>query len=441
MKVLYIVEKFAPISRVASIRNTKIAKYLSLIGNYEIDVFTNKKKRDIEDDELRKDLQYIHNIETIDSTNIFQKMFYYFQNRGKSHHSSLSQKQSNNKNSFFKKRLSDFKHFVSEMLILLSSYCVFKKFKKYFKKRIFQYDIVYTSYAPYFTHFFGRYCKNKNKRIIWIADFRDPVLVYSTPLLLKKYTKNFADKVCRKADIITTVSEGTLSLLYLTKKTKAKKLIISNGFDEIDYKNFEENKTKREKFTVFYCGTLNEGMDDFSIVSNALNDLIRDGLIDYKRVLIKYYGDDGSVFRKQMSLSYDVEFYFESHVQRSEILKEERSSHLLLLASYNNENSEGFITGKFYEYIKANVPILCVITGNKANSDLCRLVNRCNVGYSFEYVNGNYDDLKKFIYGQYRDYISNINSFFPNEEEIMMFSHANLVKKLVNVIEDMHIHD
>ena len=106
-----------------------------------------------------------------------------------------------------------------------------------------------------------------------------------------------------------------------------------------------------------------------------------------------------------------------------------KSSYLLLLVIPDDASAKGILTGKLFEYIGSNVPILAI---GPVDGDASKILNECNAGKMFE---RNQDvDLESWILNQITFYLSNDHTVISNSELKRRYSRLNLTKELHDII-------
>ena len=100
-------------------------------------------------------------------------------------------------------------------------------------------------------------------------------------------------------------------------------------------------------------------------------------------------------------------------------------SHLLLLIIPKIKNNKGILTGKLFEYIGSNKPILCI---GPTDGDAAKIIEECNAGKTFDYKD--FKGMSNFILnckkGKYKN-----NTFSDN------YTRENLTRKLSEIINEM----
>jgi len=243
-------------------------------------------------------------------------------------------------------------------------------------------DTIITTGPPNSTHLVGSKLKSNDPNINWIMDMRDPwsKIFYNEELprtnLASQIDLSLEKKCLKLADEVTLVSE---SMLPIQKKIYNRDyLIINNGFDHEEFsKTSSSNKNK--VLSIKYVGSMTEAAIPYNLFE-ALESLDK----KYRKTLrIDLFGSiNDRVVEIIKSHGLNDIVYFNGYLPHLESKKEMESADILLLVIPNTLDNELIITGKIFDYIGAQKPILCI--GPK-HGDAAKLINELNLGSNFEY--------------------------------------------------------
>jgi glycosyltransferase involved in cell wall biosynthesis len=224
-------------------------------------------------------------------------------------------------------------------------------------------DCILISSPPHSSQLIGLKLKKKNPEIKWIADLRDPWtdIYYYNDLLhtlpAKKLDSSYEKKVLINSDAVLVVSPS-IKRTFLTKSNEIvqeKIHVIPNGYDESDFLS-DVNSPTMDQFRITYVGTMADSYDPelfFKILKEIINEQ------PDLNLKLRLVGSISSGIKSQIEqngLGNETEFI--SYVPHEVAVNEMRSSNLLLLIIPNVNGSEGILTGKLFEYIGAQKPIL-----------------------------------------------------------------------------------
>jgi glycosyltransferase involved in cell wall biosynthesis len=231
-------------------------------------------------------------------------------------------------------------------------------------------DVVMTTSPPGSVHLIGA-AVQKATGAKWVADLRDTVVRHphrSTEGIgaraKEKARAGIAQLVARRADAIVTAAEA------ITEETRAlgprgKLVTITNGCDFDDFAGLEYRRADRLRLT--HAGSF-FGKRDPKPFLQALAD---SGLED---VTVRFLGDfrpGDREFMESLGLQDRVELI--DHVPRRESLRLQRDSDaLLLLIPDADGRGRGILSGKVFEYLAAERPILALVPPDGAAADLIR---------------------------------------------------------------------
>ncbi len=261
-------------------------------------------------------------------------------------------------------------------------------------------DVIITTGPPQSIHLIGLRLK-KSTNIPWIADFRDPWTSTDlhSALKLTRYAENkhlrLESKVIKAADHIIAIGNDMKDEF---QRIGAKFItVITNGYDESDIRT--EGAEPDHKFSVVHLGTLH-----FTRNSSALwKALSEKSLADQQfanDLSIKLIGTvDFKVIQEIESLKlkdYLSITKFVKHAEGMDILR--KSSVLLLLINKSN-NARGVITGKLFEYLAAQRPVLMI---GPADGDAASIIKETESGQIAEFEDHN--KIRQIIDAYYEQY-------------------------------------
>jgi glycosyltransferase involved in cell wall biosynthesis len=229
--------------------------------------------------------------------------------------------------------------------------------------------------------------------------------------------------VFRECDKIITVGETMKK--DLSKITAVPIEVITNGYDEEDYKNGNVELT--EKFTLSNIGLLPKGQNHPALW-NAIGELVKEDADFAKNLEIRFVGHVDAVVKKSLEETGIVSYCkMIDYVSHDKVVEYQKSSHVLLLNINNVANAEYLLTGKLFEYLAAERPILCI--GPKLG-DAAKIIDECKAGEVFEF--GDKDGIKKYISEKFNHFKNGI----PENKNSLhqKYSRRELTKKLKECI-------
>src|SRR5439155_17035443 len=231
-------------------------------------------------------------------------------------------------------------------------------------------DVVLTTSPPGSVHLIGAAVK-KATGAKWVADLRDSLALHAHrssegigARAKQKARAGIAHLVARQADAIVAAAE---SIAAETRglNPRGRVVTIANGCDFDDFAGLEY--VRGERFRLTHAGSF-FGKRDPKPFLHALAD---SGLED---VTVRFVGDFRPAdrgFMESLGLADRVELI--DHVPRRESLRLQRDSDaLLLLIPDAGGRGRGVLSGKVFEYLAAERPVLAVVPEDGAAAQLIR---------------------------------------------------------------------
>jgi glycosyltransferase involved in cell wall biosynthesis len=290
---------------------------------------------------------------------------------------------------------------------------------------------IITTSPPHSTQLIGLKLKEQYD-VNWIADLRDPwtdiyyykkmnhtVLARNLDLRYERYVLEQADKIVVVSDFIKH--------LFLQKSNKidpAKIYVIPNGYDEDDFKEVNPILDKAS-LTIAYNGTLS---NDYPIEPfiEALKKVIDSGT-DIA-VKLQFTGSVSEEIIQYIKKTIPDQCIFNSHVSHKKSVEILQNSDISLLLIPDVANNEGILTGKLFEYLAAENPIICI--GPK-HGNAAAIIEKCQAGQTFE----------KHDIAEIAAYLQMLTEQFKNKSSIkitnhlhVQFSRRNLSKAMAEIL-------
>lgn len=303
--------------------------------------------------------------------------------------------------------------------------------KQHLKKN--SYDIILGIFSP---HYHLKNCSwaNKKFKLPYILDYRDFWNNRITRLNYKpNKTERIQDYFCsywwrkwaKKALFQTKTSQNWADKLQLI--TKNKTFRITNGFE----KKLESVQTNSisSKFNILSIGTIYPQQDLTILLKGISNFIIQ---VDSSKVSVLFVGMEkqnvDTTNSKKLITEYLNNFSFQitKRISKDEVLEYEKMSSVLIFPTIPNE--PGFYSGKIFEYISSNKPVLAAPKDMEAVGDL---INLTNTGICSSDVN----EITEYLLNEYNFWA--INGYTVsnwNRNEVANFSRENQTKILSDLI-------
>lgn len=241
---------------------------------------------------------------------------------------------------------------------------------RFLKKLVKEEEIKYciTTSPPHSIHLIGLGLKKRLPELNWISDLRDawsgwdilPKLYVSKPVMWLH--RNLEKRVLEKCDRVLTVGKG-----YATEfQSKTKKPItidvIRNGMPA---RETDELATPDlNQFTIGYFGLLNE-LRDPDFLWDKLSAFCNEDESFARRLQLRIGGIVSDTIKTRLI---NDEYLgsrttFLGYLKHEDVFQEYSKCNLLLLLQNKSNNAQWVLPVKFFEYLSAKKPILCISAG------------------------------------------------------------------------------
>jgi len=252
-------------------------------------------------------------------------------------------------------------------------------------------DAIISTGPPHSMHLIADAVKKK-LNIPWMADFRDPwteIDFYSklmlTPLADGKH-KKLELKVLRNADAVVSVGQNWMeNLAAILKRSAPEKFspkdesrfkVISNGYDPEDYAGIGEVQMDK-KFTMAHIGTLDKSRNQ-PVLWKVLADIVRKNPQFAADLEIKLVGKVDIFVQEDIEKNGLTPYLNKiAYLSHHDVTIVQKQTQVLMLLINNTPNAKGITTGKFFEYMAAKRPILCI---GIPEGDAEKIINETHAG-------------------------------------------------------------
>lgn len=259
---------------------------------------------------------------------------------------------------------------------------------------------VITTSPPHSTQLIGLRLKRRFPQIKWVADMRDPWTdiyyydMFRPSLPARMLDRHLERSVLTKADTVITVGNVLASVLA-GKSGNTEKMIrvLPNGFDEEDFEGI--NPTLPDKFTITYVGTLSPAYPVGGFI-DAVSEARSKGI----SIEMKFVGTvPGPIQELFPADDEGRKPEFINYCEHPVAIRHMMDSSLLLLIIPDHPSSRSILTGKIFEYLATEKPILFL---GPADGDAARLLSLCGYQGMFGYddVQGISDFIIKVVRGK-----------------------------------------
>ncbi len=267
----------------------------------------------------------------------------------------------------------------------------------------------------------------KEWRLPWLADVRDSFNVQPRGSWYKRPIWAYHERrLCRLARTIVTVSPHLAA--GLTRATGRSVEVIENGFDPQLFTT--PAPPQRSVFTIAYTGNLTLPKQNPRPVLQAVEDLLRRGVVQRGGLEVVFYGPSAEQINAALpgateSLPVRI-FPFAPHKQAVAV---QQTSSVLLLLTVAGE--KGVLTGKLFDYLGARRPILATPDDH---GDVADLLARTGAGVTADTS----EQIARVLEGWYEQWAKTREIPMPrNEAAIEFYSRRNQAKRLAGLLDSM----
>ena len=253
----------------------------------------------------------------------------------------------------------------------------FAVFKAWIVTRREKLDIIFSTSTLYTAHLIGLILKKISGKP-WVADFRDPCSanIHGPQLSWRRCIDRLLEKlVLKSADRVITVTRP-IADDFRKNNPLGHYSVITNGYDQTDFKDLSITDHSLLKFNMTYTGILyRESSPKFFLQGSA--DLMEEKPELRKDIIVRFVGQfdkPGENFNFSYLKSLPVENQVEliSYVSHEERLQYAISSAVLLLFINDVPGAESVMTGKIFEYIDCKKHVMSLVPDTGVATELTR---------------------------------------------------------------------
>lgn len=295
-------------------------------------------------------------------------------------------------------------------------------------------DYIVSTGPPHSSHLIARKLA-KRHTVKWVADFRDPwtEIYYFKDLKLtfiaKAIHKYLEKRVLLESDAVLCVGPNmkeNLAALVKEKDIRSKIKVISNGYDNEDRPHTAV--TTDTHFSFLHVGVFSPTQNHKALWDGFVKAIHK--VPELKKDLkIRMIGKIDSQAENDLinrGLPYEITGYTPHH----EILRIEQQSQVLLLSLSTGKNTKELISGKIFEYLLANRPILCI---GPPDGDAAEIIRSTHSGTTCNYTDteGIADAILQY-YAMYKE-----DKLHNTQRNVERFSRENLTAELSEFLNSL----
>jgi len=286
--------------------------------------------------------------------------------------------------------------------------------------------IVFTSASPAVMHRIGARIKESYPNVFWVADYRDQLI--RNPVGQETPRTRRADFLAiRNADMLTTVSKGLMQEIannpaFDQEYVFSKAYTLYNGFLRKPCEKANDSRTPTRRIRIVYTGLLYpmRRIDYLIKALSMVNSMTKRG---YELV---YCGSSGSIVDR-LTIDENAKSFVtnKGFVSKEEVEIAQNDADILLLLKSNVPETGG-MTGKFFEYLEKDKPILVLGDSDPEFNDIANKIggifvlpydeNRIRI-FLLDFANKGHFAIRR------------------SDEEVRNFDWHNLVKSLIDEVK------
>ena len=292
-------------------------------------------------------------------------------------------------------------------------------------------DVIISTGPPHSTHMIALQLASHMK-LPWLADFRDPWTNIDFYKDLK--LTSWADRKHRKLEMEILCKANAISVISSSMADDFRKIfhrsynVITNGFDSADMEHSAPVADK--KFSIAHIGTLVSSRNPLTLWE-ALKSLLNSHPELANDLEIKLVGKvDFTVTASIDNFGLSRFVRKVDYMPHDEVIICQQQSQVLLLIINNTPNAKMILTGKFFEYLAARRPILCL---GPEDGDAALILEETHAGLLAGF--GDVEKMKQHILHFYRKF--NEGTLAVESREIEKYSRKALTQKLASVMDEI----
>jgi len=289
-------------------------------------------------------------------------------------------------------------------------------------------DIIVSSGPPHSMHLIALKL-HKKTNIAWVADFRDPWT--NIDFYKDLNLSSWADKKHRKLEMQVVKNADRILVVGKTMKQEFEELsgravdYIPNGFDSDDV--FSGEVKRDAKFSITHIGTLSKSRNP-ELLWQCIYELTQENKDFANDLELKFIGKlDAEVMQTIIKCGLEKFVHTVEYMPHSEITKVQQQAQVLLLLLNNTPNAKGILTGKFFEYMSAKRPVLCI---GPTDGDVAEIFDETKLGNVIDYNDKKL--IKESCLKMYELYKS--NNLTVDSKNIDKYSRKQLTKDLSEIL-------
>lgn len=287
-------------------------------------------------------------------------------------------------------------------------------------------DAIVSTGPPHSMHLIALALKQKTG-MCWVADFRDPwtQIDFYHQLQLSKWADKkhhrLEKKVLDAADSVVTVSPTCAR--DLEKISEKEVEVITNGFDPDDFNHLSPKSS--ERFVLLHIGAINKDRNAKNLWG-AIAELCQENDDFKQKLIIKLIGKTDISARQSITKNkLDNHLEIIPYLPHKEAIGHSQTASLLLLPLNNTPTVKGIVTGKLFEYLAMQKPILSI---GPTDGDSAKIIRETKAGKTFGFENK--EGIKQYILDTFEK-----KSEFSEPTNTAPYNRKELTRQIAGILE------
>jgi len=294
-------------------------------------------------------------------------------------------------------------------------------------------DAIFSSYGPSTSHLVA--CRlHQMSGIPWVAEFRDEWSSFHyarTTRLLRFLEARIEKGVVRGSSLLIAAGEGMVA--QLNELHRKQVVTIHNGFDEEDY---GASVPLTSKFTITYTGRIYPGKQDPTLLLKASRELYDEGKILPSNFEVRFFGGEMLGTLPLLVERYNLGELVKVHgqVPFRESVSHQKESSALLFLKWNDPLAKGIYTGKIFEYLGAQRPILAI--GSFKDELVDNLITESGTGIALDSVDTIKSVLSHWL-EEWRQKRQIVSHWQPRADVIQRYTRKRQAETLAQLLDEV----
>ena len=319
---------------------------------------------------------------------------------------------------------------------------------KFLKKYLEEHpvDLIVSTGPPQSMHLIGRKLARETG-LPWIADFRDPwtKIFYFKHLsmthLTERWHKKMEKKVLDDASVVVAVSPLVQQEFQAMTQTSVE--LITNGFDECDFKGRTEDKAAGEcnkayatsggpdkDFVITHTGLFAADGNPTTLWKVLAEKCSRDDAFD-KALKIKFVGKtDEAIVESLRSEGLEAHLTDLGYQPHAVAVEEQRKASLLILPLRKEPEYKAVLPGKLFEYLASWRPVLGI---GQPDGAMSMILNTTKAGVVLDWEDKASFD--RFIELCWQNHLK--GALTVEDADISQFTRRNLTRRMASLFDSL----